>query len=407
MADVSPEAVGQLAEQDGLDHKSPPTVYAGVKRKGSSELDSTANGGEPPEAGDGGDGSETVSKRQLKRLKRQQAWDGEKQLRKDRRKEKRHNRQARKRAEKEAKTADAEAAGLDVEEALRSGLPVREKAYTVPVSFIIDCDFEGYMRDNEIVSLSTQLTRSYAENRRAQYRAHLFISPWKGKLRERFVTTMNSTHEKWKGVTFVDGNFVEAADKAKEQMLTIEDPGTCAALSKDEEAGDTLEVQGGVGDPAPIPAESIPLRNDIVYLTSDSPYTLENLEANTSYVIGGIVDRNREKGLCYKRAVENNVRTAKLPIGQYMAMNSRYVLTTNQVLEIMSKWLACGDWGEAFMSVIPKRKGGALKDDTQPPDSDEDDAEDQDASGLGDEEAAHEAEATGGDSKENGKAQAS
>jgi tRNA (guanine9-N1)-methyltransferase len=31
------------------------------------------------------------------------------------------------------------------------------------------------------------------------------------------------------------------------------------------------------------------------------------------------------------------------------------------VHEIMLKWLECGDWGEAFMSVIPKRKGGQLR----------------------------------------------
>jgi tRNA (guanine9-N1)-methyltransferase len=73
------------------------------------------------------------------------------------------------------------------------------------------------------------------------------------------------------------------------------------------------------------------------------------------------VDRNREKGLCYNRAREYKIRTAKLPIGEYMAMQSRYVLNTNQVVEIMAKWLECGDWGKAFLDVIPKRKGGTLK----------------------------------------------
>jgi tRNA (guanine9-N1)-methyltransferase len=27
----------------------------------------------------------------------------------------------------------------------------------------------------------------------------------------------------------------------------------------------------------------------------------------------------------------------------------------------MLKWLECRDWGEAFMKVIPQRKGGTLK----------------------------------------------
>jgi tRNA (guanine9-N1)-methyltransferase len=109
----------------------------------------------------------------------------------------------------------------------------------------------------------------------------------------------------------------------------------------------------------PEPAEE---HKHIVYLTSESPYTLDRLEPNTCYVIGGIVDRNRHKGLCYKRARERGIRTARLPIGQYMVMQSRVVLATNHVVEIMLRWLECGDWGEAFLKVIPKRKGGKLRE---------------------------------------------
>lgn len=78
-------------------------------------------------------------------------------------------------------------------------------------------------------------------------------------------------------------------------------------------------------------------------------------------MIGGLVDRNREKNLCQRRAEERGIRTAKLPIGEYLQMSSRKVLATNHVVEIMSKWLETGDWAQAFMAVIPKRKGGELK----------------------------------------------
>ena len=44
-------------------------------------------------------------------------------------------------------------------------------------------------------------------------------------------------------------------------------------------------------------------------------------------------------------------------------MSSRKVLATNHVNEIMVKWFETGDWGKAFMEVIPKRKGGKLKDE--------------------------------------------
>ena len=37
-------------------------------------------------------------------------------------------------------------------------------------------------------------------------------------------------------------------------------------------------------------------------------------------------------------------------------MATRHVLTVNQVLEIMLRWLEVHDWEQAFMAVIPKRK---------------------------------------------------
>lgn len=37
-------------------------------------------------------------------------------------------------------------------------------------------------------------------------------------------------------------------------------------------------------------------------------------------------------------------------------MAARHVLTVNQVLEIILRWLECRDWEKAFMDVIPKRK---------------------------------------------------
>ena len=99
----------------------------------------------------------------------------------------------------------------------------------------------------------------------------------------------------------------------------------------------------------------------MVYLTSESPDTLTELKPYSTYIVGGLVDRNRHKGICYKRAMDRGLKTAKLPIGDYMQMASRFVLATNHVSEIMVRWLELGDWGEAFLRVVPKRKGGVLK----------------------------------------------
>jgi tRNA (guanine9-N1)-methyltransferase len=99
----------------------------------------------------------------------------------------------------------------------------------------------------------------------------------------------------------------------------------------------------------------------IVYLTSDSPHTLDVLSPYTTYIIGGLVDKNRHKGICYKRAMTRDIPTAKLPIGEYMTMQSRSVLATNHVAEIILRWLEYGDWAKAFLQVIPKRKEARLK----------------------------------------------
>ena len=51
------------------------------------------------------------------------------------------------------------------------------------------------------------------------------------------------------------------------------------------------------------------------------------------------------------------MRTAKLPIGSYLAsMPTRKVLTVNQCFEILVKWVEMRDWEEALYSVIPQRK---------------------------------------------------
>ncbi|PNY25205.1 tRNA (Guanine(9)-N1)-methyltransferase [Tolypocladium capitatum] len=294
-----------------------------------------------------------VSKNALKRLRKQQEWEDSKDERRKRRKEKRHGRRERLKEERAALLAQ----GADP----ATVFPKKSPATLVPVALIVDCDFERYMTDRERVSLSGQVTRCYSDNRNAKYRAHLWMAGWAGKIEERFNDVLGNQHGNWKGVGFEAGDFLAAAERAREAMreaggemiapLRRSLDGSLAAWEMDEREPFPLP------DPQPAPDAA---HGDVVYLTSESPYTLQRLEPHTSYVVGGLVDKNREKGLCYRRARARGIRTARLPIGRFMVMQSRQVLATNHVVEIMLRWLECEDWGEAFTAVIPKRKGGRL-----------------------------------------------
>ncbi|KOS17974.1 tRNA (guanine(9)-N1)-methyltransferase [Escovopsis weberi] len=354
-----------------------------------------------------------MSKNALKRLRKKQAWDDARDDRRERRREKRRSHKERVRAERAALIAQ----GADPASFRKAAQP----SSLAPVAIVLDCDFERYMTDKERISLASQVTRSYSDNKHARHRADLWVGGFSGALARRFDGVMGGQYRAWKGVHFCEGDFLETARRARDRMR---DPARAGAM---EMTGPLRESAEGVGsrwvrderDPFPLPDEEPPLdadHADVVYLSSDSPYTLDRLSPNTCYVIGGLVDKNREKGLCYRRARERGIRTARLPIGEFMVMQSRQVLATNHVVEIMLRWIECGDWGQAFLSVIPKRKGGRLKgaasedeqgddggeggEDDDGEDEDEDEVDDEDDEDGGDEDFEKRSEKEGADEKE-------
>lgn len=363
--DEDPE-IHNLAANDSSEE-----INRGVKRPAESEPDNDEDGEvEGDDVQITTEAEKPLSKNQQRKLKRQKLWEESKQERAIKRKEKRKDKQDRKRQERDAEVARAAEEGRD------PILPRRErdrdpkKQTKVPVSIILDCQFEDQMVDKELISLSSQIARCYSDFRMAKFPVHLYVSSYGGQLKERFENVLAGQNRKWRNIKFMEEDFVDTAKAAKE-VMTGPNGGTVIELLKASENNDSLfftnpepdtksKKPSAIPEPAPEPDD---VDKSIVYLTADSPYTLEHLEPNTSYVVGGIIDRNRHKGLCYKIARERNVRTAKLPIAEYMILQDRHVLATNHVVEIMLHWLELGDWGAAFMKVIPTRKGAKLKED--------------------------------------------
>ncbi|BCS03301.1 tRNA (guanine(9)-N(1))-methyltransferase [Aspergillus luchuensis] len=286
------------------------------------------------------DGTPKISKREMKRQRRREQWDQQRDLRLAKRKKTAQARKERRRAAFEQARLDGTEAELK-KQYERTQERFR-KSTLLPLTLVIDCGYDELMLEKERISLGSQITRSYSDNSRSVYRSHLVFSSFNKKLKERFDTKLNKHYLNWKGVRILPDDFAEVAEKAKEWMV-VPDGGKMEGVFADK-------------------TEMKPEEGEVVYLSSDSPHTLTELKPFSTYIVGGLVDKNRHKGICYKQAVEKGIKTAKLPIGDYIQMASRQVLATNHVVEIMLKWLELGDWGKAFLAVIPQRKGGKLKE---------------------------------------------
>jgi tRNA (guanine9-N1)-methyltransferase len=294
-----------------------------------------------------------LSKNQLKKKRRLDEWEAGREDRKVKRKEKAKERKARKREDWKEKNMD-ESGNVPKMPPARLPKNFAGKGTQVPITVIFDCDFEEYMYDQELKSLGLQITRCYSDNRKAKYKAHLALSSFGGKMRERFDGILAQQYTSWKGFQFFEEDFVAVAEKSKEWMTSPqdgEDIGAIRRATAEEEQNDP----GTTGDASE--------EGEIIYLSSESDNVLTHLKPNSTYIIGGLVDKNRHKGICHRRAVNRGIKTAKLPIKEYLEMRDRQVLVTNHVLEILLKWMEFGDWGKAFMEVMPKRKGGKLRED--------------------------------------------
>lgn len=198
---------------------------------------------------------------------------------------------------------------------MRSARAKREAArsaqYASGPRVVIDCSFESKMTKKELKSFVQQLMYCYGLNRRAKRPFRMCLSSLGGE--------------------------TEAA----------------------------LRRIGGFDSwplfPSARPYDNDPeLSNDpkgeIVYLSAEADEVMDEFDPSKAYVIGGIVDRNRHKGLTDRKAQAQGIKRVRLPIGEYLRMRSTKVLTVNHVFEILLKMYEHGDWKTALQAVMPERK---------------------------------------------------
>ena len=236
-----------------------------------------------------------LSKNQQKKLLRKKVFM---ETRTERRKQERER--------KKIKRIEKREAGLPLPESRRS--KKKRKLEFSNYKVVIDLDFYDLMNDKDLRMVLKQVKACYSENRKHKNPLQLCLTSFSVQIKELFIKLQPGLIN-W-DLRMEDSNY--------------------------------LDVFG---------------KENIVYLTSDSTNILSTLDENKVYIIGGLVDHNQHKGLCYKMAEENLIAHAQLPIDNFVKMSTRKVLTINHVFEILLHYSETKDWKDAFFKILPNRKG--------------------------------------------------
>ncbi|XP_052035114.1 tRNA methyltransferase 10 homolog A isoform X2 [Apodemus sylvaticus] len=222
-------------------------------------------------------GAEPISKRQLKKLMKQKQWEEQREQRKEKRKEKR------KRKKLERRQLEPNSDGNDRKR-------IRRHVAHSSLRLVIDCSFDDLMVLKDIKKLHKQIQRCYAENRRASHPVQFYLTSHGGQLKKN-MDENDRGWVNWKDIHIKSEHYSELIKK-----------------------------------------------EDLVYLTSDSPNVLKDLDESKAYVIGGLVDHNHHKGLTFKQASSYGIEHAQLPLADFVKMNSRKVLAVNHEFACLGIW---------------------------------------------------------------------
>ncbi|XP_066997570.1 tRNA methyltransferase 10 homolog A isoform X2 [Anabrus simplex] len=179
----------------------------------------------------------------------------------------------------------------------------------------IDLSFDDLMTDKALSKCVKQVGHCYSLNRRAKNPMQLYITSFNGKSKEQMAK--NVGYGNW-DIHFRTENYLDIFKK-----------------------------------------------DDVVYLCSESENVLSSLSEDKVYVIGGLVDHNAHKGLTFRLAEEHNINHCQLPLQKYLHMSSRKVLTIDHVFEILLGVSEGMSWKDAFLRVLPARKGAVERDSNE------------------------------------------
>lgn len=252
-------------------------------------------------------------------LRKQRNWERQLAAKKSKRKEEKQRRKLNREQESDSPQFTKRVMKAITKERLA-------EAQSTGLKLCVDLSMTDSMSDKEISRLAGQLRRLYGSNKKATRPFHLFLTDLREDSRVyRECIRMN------------DGFLNYTMDITEESCLDLFPPET------------------------------------VVYLTPDAEEALETVDADKVYVLGGLVDESIQKKLSFSRARNLSVRTARLPIDEYMVKRNNNknfhskILAVNQVFDILLTFYHTGRWTEALQAWFPQGKGYVVaSNDSQP-----------------------------------------
>jgi len=244
--------------------------------------------------------------------------------------------------------------------------------------------FEKSMTWKETNSLALQLRYAYAANRKSTMPVYVDVCGMAKDSQTRgHLEKVEGFPHKWVGRAFqcYEGMLEEVYGNGQNDSAgtrAVDDDKKCEEMAKDQAAATSNnddDSNNASRDKQPS-HPTLPPDHQFVFLTGDSSNTLTRLDNNTTYIIGGIVDRNRLKRAAINRASSIagthpalNIKTARLPLDEHVNFKSATrVLTCNHVFDILLKYREnkYRDWRGSIMAVLPFRKDLEEKTSTEP-----------------------------------------
>ncbi|XP_075168576.1 tRNA (guanine(9)-N(1))-methyltransferase Trmt10A [Haematobia irritans] len=254
-------------------------------------------------------------------LKKQRKLEQQLQLRKERRRqEKERQKQKRREAAEQGLPTRSGPSRKDLKKRLLKAGEIEN-----PLRIAIDLDCDDMMNERDMAKCVKQCLRIYTINRRSECPVQLHFTGIKTDGNIHRVLKKNDGWENWHLKYHFDETHLQAFHN-----------------------------------------------KELIYLTSESDVVLDSLVPENVYVIGGLVDHNHHKNFCHDRATKAGLKTARLPLGEYVDMKTRAVLTTFHVFEILVRVAEGKSWSDAILQTIPPRKGAKAKQVINCADKDDD-----------------------------------